>query len=192
MRILGIVGSAREGGNTETLMGELLKTVEAHGVETEMIRLAEKTVSPCTACETCRISKNRCSVEDDFGPIFDAMKEADAIALGSPVYFGSASPNLMALLDRAGYVSRHGDDVFTRKIGVPLVVARRAGQNFTLAQITFYFLIMGMIVPGSTYWPVAFGRSRGEVLDDTEGLETIRNLGENTVWLMKRCLGTSE
>jgi multimeric flavodoxin WrbA len=117
------------------------------------------------------------------------MREADAILLGSPVYFGSASPQIKALMDRAGYVAYNGDNPFQRKVGAGLVVARRAGVNFTLAQLLFWFLILGMIVPGSTYWPIAYGREKGEVEGDEEGLRTALNLGRNVVWLLGKIKG---
>ena len=106
--------------------------------------------------------------------------------VGSPVYFGSATPNLMALLDRAGYVARQGDNVFARKVGTPLVVARRAGVNFTYAQLQFWFCIMGMVTPGASYWPIAYGLKPGEAANDAEGIKTITNLAENMAWLMKK------
>jgi multimeric flavodoxin WrbA len=141
---------------------------------------------PCRACLQCAQDKNRCAQEDDFMPIFQAMAAADGLIVGSPVYFGSATPNLMALLDRAGYVARQGDNVFHRKVGTPVVVARRAGVNFTYAQILFFFSIMGMVVPGASYWPIAYGLQPGDVARDEEGLRTIADLMENLAWLMKK------
>jgi multimeric flavodoxin WrbA len=130
-------------------------------------------------------------VQED--PAFEGMIErfraADGVLVGSPVYFGSATPQTMALLDRVGYVARHGENFLRRKVGAAIVVARRAGQNFTFAQINYFFLISEMIVPGSTYWNVAFGREKGEVQNDREGLETVRRLAENMAWLMKKLSG---
>ena len=76
--------------------------------------------------------------------------------------------------------------VFEDKVGGPIVVARRAGQNFTFAQLLFFFMITGMIVPGSTYWNVAFGREKGEARDDEEGIRTVRNFGKKVAWLAKK------
>ena len=111
---------------------------------------------------------------------------ADGILIGSPVYFGSATPQTMALLDRVGYVARKHPQLLRRKVGAAIVVARRAGQNFTLAQLNYFFLISEMIVPGSTYWNMAFGREKGEVRNDAEGMDTVKNLARNMAWLMKR------
>jgi len=185
VKILGVVGSPRVGGNTELLVLETLKAAEGEGAKTELIRLAGKEIKPCDACQTCRRTGD-CHIEDDFKEIFERMVEADGIILASPVYFGSATPQLKALIDRAGRISGMKGRVFENKVGGPLVVARRAGQNFTLAQLMFFFLHQGMIVPGSTYWNMAFGREKGEVTKDEEGLRTARNFGKKMVWLIKR------
>jgi multimeric flavodoxin WrbA len=114
----------------------------------------------------------------------EKFQAADGILVGSPVYFGSATPQTMALLDRVGYVARMKQNFLRRKVGAAIVVARRAGQNFTFAQINYFFLINEMIVPGSTYWNIAFGLEKGTVKDDPEGLSTIRNLAVNVAWLV--------
>lgn len=185
MKVVGIVGSPRKGGNTERLISEALRVVEADGLESEMIRLAGKSIQPCDACNRCRIEK-RCVVEDDFGPIFDKMVQADGIVVGSPVYFSAPTPNVLALLQRAGYVGVAVGRPFERKVGGPIAVARRAGQNFALAQMLFFFLHQGMIVPGSTYWNMAFGSRQGDVEADEEGMRTIRNFAENVAWTIRK------
>jgi multimeric flavodoxin WrbA len=100
------------------------------------------------------------------------MKAADGIILASPVYYGSCTSLIKALMERTGYMSRCSSNGFRGKVGGPLVVARRAGHNFTIAQLDFWFHILGMVVPGSTYWNIAFGREKGEVSKDEEGLRT--------------------
>jgi len=186
MKVLAISGSPRPRGNTYTLLTHALTVLAAEGLETEYVSLHEKDIRPCLACEKCATDKNRCAQEDDFNGLYQQMAQADALLVGSPVYFGSATPNLMALLDRAGYVARMGDNPFHRKVGSPLVVARRAGVNFTYAQLMFFFIISGMIVPGATYWPVAYGRTPGEVTKDEEGLKTITALAQNIAWLLRK------
>jgi multimeric flavodoxin WrbA len=185
IRVVGIVGSPRIGGNTELLLTEALKAATEDGAETELLRLADSEVRPCDACLSCR-KTGECRIEDDFKFIFDKMVEADGIILGSPVYFGSATPQAKALIDRAGYLSIAKGRVFENKVGGPMVVARRAGQNFTLAQLLFFFIHQGMIVPGSTYWNIAFGREKGEVVKDEEGIQTARNFGKRIVWLIRK------
>ncbi|MEM2889775.1 MAG: flavodoxin family protein [Candidatus Hadarchaeum sp.] len=188
IKILGIVGSPRSGGNTEILVNETLKAAAKEGANTELLRLCDKEIKPCDGCRACRKTKE-CWIKDDFSPIFDKMVESDGIVIASPVYFSSATPQVKALIDRAGYLSIARGRVFENKVGGPLVVARRAGQNFTLAELLFFFLHQGMIVPGSSYWNVAFGREPGEVLKDEEGLETARNFGKKMVWIIKKIKG---
>ncbi|MEJ5330624.1 MAG: flavodoxin family protein [Desulfobaccales bacterium] len=186
MKVLAISGSPRPRGNTYTLLTHALDILASGGLETQYVSLHDKEIRPCLACEKCATDKNRCAQEDDFNELYQLMAAADALLVGSPVYFGSATPNLMALLDRAGYVARMGDNPFHRKVGSPIVVARRAGVNFTYAQLLFFFIISGMIVPGSTYWPIAYGRTPGEVTKDEEGLKTITDLAHNLAWLLKK------
>lgn len=186
MNVLGISGSPRRGGNTDTLIRVALETLATEGFETEFLSLADRPVKPCVACGGCfKNEEIRCVQED---PAFEGMIErfmaADGILVGSPVYFGSATPQTMALLDRVGYVNRrHG--FLRHKVGAAIAVARRAGQNFTFAQLNFFFLISEMFVPGSTYWNVAFGRAPGEVASDEEGMQTVRTLASNMALLLK-------
>jgi len=183
--VLGIVGSPRVGGNTERLVAEALRAAEENGAETELLKLADKEIKPCDACLSCR-KTGECRVQDDFRPVFDKMVKADGIILATPVYFGSATPQIKALIDRAGYLSMAKGRVFENKVGGALVVARRAGHNFTFAQLLFFFLHQGMIVPGSTYWNIAFGREKGQVSNDEEGLQTARNFAKRMVWLIAK------
>jgi multimeric flavodoxin WrbA len=188
MKVLGISGSPRRGGNTDLLIHTALAVLAAEGIETDFLSLAERPVKPCLACGGCFQSDDVRCVQAD--PAFDGVLErfaaADGILIGSPVYFGSATPQTMALLDRVGYVARRHPELLRRKVGAAIAVARRAGQNFTFAQLNFFFLIAQMIVPGSTYWNVAVGREKGEVQNDAEGLETVKTLARNVAWLLKK------
>jgi multimeric flavodoxin WrbA len=191
MKVLGISGSPRRGGNTDILINTALTTLAEEGIETEFLSLADRRILPCVACGGCFNPETiRCVQED---PAFEGVLEqfiaADGILVGSPVYFGSATPQVMALLDRVGYVARRHREILRRKVGAVIVVARRAGQNFTFAQLNYFFLVSEMIVPGSTYWNVAFGREKGEVRNDAEGMETVKNLARNMAWLMKKLGG---
>jgi multimeric flavodoxin WrbA len=188
MHAIAISGSPRKDGNTETLLHRCLDRLAERGITGEFVTLRDKTIKGCRACATCSRRKDKtCNTkDDDFHPVFEAMQRADVIILGSPVYFGSATPELMALLDRAGYVSRANGHLFSRKIGGPIAVARRAGHNFTYAQLMFWFTINDMIVPGSTYWNVALARDAGAVNDDPEALATIDRFADNLAWLAER------
>jgi len=158
---------------------------DEENVETELITLADKDIKPCDGCRSCRTTKE-CHIRDDMVSVFDKMVSADGIILATPVYFGSATSQIKALIDRAGYLAGSKGRVFENKIGGPMVVARRAGQNFTFAQLMYFFFITGMIVPGTTYWTIAFARGKGEVLKDEEGVKTARNFGKKVAWIAKR------
>ncbi|OGN95991.1 MAG: FMN reductase [Chloroflexi bacterium RBG_13_51_36] len=185
MKVIGIVGSPRKNGNTELLTRHTLKAIAEEGLDTELIRLAGLEIKPCTACMACK-KQEVCSIKDDLFPIYLRMKEAEGIILASPVYYGSATSLIKALMERAGYISHWNGEPFQGKVGGPLVVARRSGRTFTFAQLTLWFQILGFFVPGSTYWNVAIGREKGEVKQDEEGLETAWNFGKNMAFLIKK------
>lgn len=184
MKAIGIVGSPRKGGNTEILTAHCLKAIAEEGLDTELVRLAGLDIRGCNACGYC-FENEGCSIEDDLQPIFLKMVEADAYIIGSPVYYSSATSLIKGFLERVGYMSRRGQ-AFAGKVGGPLVVARRAGQDFTFAELLYWFHIMQIINPGSTYWNVAFGREKGEVEKDEEGLRTAWNFGKNVARLVKK------
>ncbi|MCF7791084.1 MAG: flavodoxin family protein [Victivallales bacterium] len=185
MKAIAISGSPRKNGNTEKLLDYGLKVLEKEGIETELVPLQGKDIKPCTGCLGCRKnSDKRCVLKDnDFEKIFRKMLNADIIIVGSPVYFGSATSQLTALLDRAGYVSRGRGNLFSRKLGGPVVVARRAGQNFTFAQLISWYIINDMIVPGSSYWSIGFGGAKGEIEEDSEAIASVQRFAENLAWL---------
>ncbi len=182
VKVVGVVGSARRGGNTEILTRTALEEIQKEGLETELISLADKRIEPCDGCRSC-VEAGECHIKDDFGSVFAKMKEADGIILSTPVYYGAASPQIVSLISR--FYATRGKPL-KGKVGGPIVVARRAGQNFTFAQLMFFFMISEMIVPGSSYWNVAFGRSKGDVLKDEEGINTIKHFGQNVAWLLKK------
>jgi multimeric flavodoxin WrbA len=185
MKVIGIVGSPRKNGNTELLTKHTLKAISEEGLDTELIRLAGLKIKPCTACMACK-KQEACSIKDDLFPLYLRMKEAEGIILASPVYYGSATALIKALMERVGYIARWNGEPFQHKVGGPLVVARRSGRNFTIAQLTFWFQILGFFIPGSTYWNVAIGQEKGEVEQDEEGLETAWNFGKNMAFLIKK------
>jgi multimeric flavodoxin WrbA len=182
MKIIGVVGSPRRGGNTETLTRIALAEVQKEGLETELISLIGKKIEPCDGCRTC-LKTGKCHIKDDFERIFKKIKKADGIILATPVYYGAATPQMTSFISR--FYAKRGKPL-KNKVGGPIVVARRAGQNFTFAQLMFFFMISEMIVPGSTYWNVAFGREKGEVKTDEEGVTTIQNFGRQLAWLAKK------
>ena len=135
MKVLGVSGSPRKGGNTDTLINLALGQMAEAGFETDFLSLADREIRPCEACGACAaVDKPACVLTDSgFEGIIDRFMAADAIIVGSPVYFGSATPQTMAVLDRVGYVSRRHGNFLRRKVGAAVAVARRAGHNFTFA-----------------------------------------------------------
>ena len=188
MKVVAFNGSARKDGNTAILLRRVLAALEAEGVETELIQLAGQQIHGCMACGTCRKIQNReCKIVNDSVNAYIAkMVEADGILLGSPTYFSMMTPELKALIDRAGYVGRANGDLFRRKVGAAVVAVRRAGGIPTFDAINHFFLISQMIVPGSSYWNIGVGGAKGDVEKDEEGLKTMDDLGKNMAWLLKK------
>jgi multimeric flavodoxin WrbA len=188
MKVVAFNGSARKDGNTAILIKRVLKVLETEGFETELVQLAGEQIRGCNACRTCYNTKDkRCVIEDDkVNEYIGKMLEADAIILGSPVYFSMMSPEMKALIDRAGYVARANEDMFQRKVGAAVVAVRRAGGIPTFDAINHFFFISQMIVPGSSYWNIGIGSKKGEVESDEEGMKTMDDLGRNMAWLLKK------
>jgi len=182
MKVVGVVGSPRLGGNTETITRIALKEIEKEGLKTELIPLAGKNIQPCDGCRSC-VKTGKCHFKDDFQFIYSKIIRADGVILATPVYYGAATPHIASFISR--FYSTRGKPL-KNKVGGPIVVARRAGKNFTFAQLMFFFMIHEMIVPGSTYWNVAFGRNIGEVEKDEEGVGTIKNFARNLACLIKK------
>ncbi len=185
MKVLAIVGSRRVNGNTEMLARVVLGVIEEAGLETELLRLSGLEIAPCDGCLACS-GAEACSIDDDLQPIYAKMKESEGIILASPVYFGSATALIKAVMERAGFIARNNGNTLAGKVGSPLVVGRRAGHNFAYTQLLMWYTILGMVVPGASYWPIAFGRNKGDVETDSEGLQTARSLGKNIADLVTR------
>lgn len=188
MKVVAFNGSAREGGNTSLLLKTVLAQLESRGIDTELVELAHAKITPCKACGKCRKKPtgNCPAIKDDVTAYIDSMRKADGILLGSPVYFADVTPQMKALIDRAGYVARGNDHMFARKVGASVVAVRRAGAIHALDTMNHFFLISQMVVPGSSYWNLGVGGPRGEVDNDAEGMATMRDLGENMAWVLKR------
>lgn len=188
MKIVAFNGSARKDGNTAILIRHVLEILEKEGIETELIQLSGKQIHGCMACGTCRKVKNKeCKiVNDDVNLYIQKMAEADGIILGSPTYFSMMSPEMKALIDRAGFVARSNNNMFKQKIGAAVVAVRRAGGIPTFDAINHFFLINQMIIPGSSYWNVGIGLNKGDVEKDDEGIKTMEDLGRNMAWLLKK------
>jgi multimeric flavodoxin WrbA len=188
MKVIAFNGSAKKDGNTAILLNAVMDEMKTAGIETELYQLSGKPIQGCIACMKCFENKNkRCAVEKDIiNECIQKMLEADGILLGSPTYFADVSAGMKALIERCGMVSRANGDMFQRKAGAGVVAVRRAGAFHVLSSLNAFFLIGQMIIPGSSYWNLAHGRLPGEVTKDEEGMKTMKALGQNMAWLMKK------
>jgi multimeric flavodoxin WrbA len=188
MKVVAFNGSARREGNTHHLLKTVLAEIENEGIETELIWLGAKALLGCTACERCWETKNRqCVIKND--PMNEYIKkidEADGVLIGSPVYCSDVSSNTRALIERVSFVGKANDDMYKRKVGAGVVAVRRCGASFSFSSINYFFLISQMIIPGSSYWNQGIGLEPGDVKNDEEGIRTMKNLGINMAWLIKK------
>ncbi|MGA3070642.1 MAG: flavodoxin family protein [Terracidiphilus sp.] len=187
-KVVAFNGSARKGGNTAILLGYVLKELEKEGIETELIELSGARIHGCLACRKCSMNKDRrCAQKGDVGnALIEKMEQADGILLGSPTYVADISPEIKALMDRACLVSKSNGGIFRRKVGAAVVAVRRAGAIHAFDALNHFFLISEMIVPGSSYWNIGIGLEPGDVERDEEGIQTMKTLGQNMAWLLKK------
>ncbi len=188
MKVIAFNGSARKDGNTAILINQVFSELEKQDIETEMMQLSGQKIRGCIACCKCFENKDqRCSVKDDIvNDCIEKMLQADGIILASPTYFADVTAELKALIDRAGFVAKANADMFGRKAGAAIVAVRRGGSIHAFDSINHFFLISQMIIPGSCYWNMGFGLEKGDVEKDAEGLQTMKTLGQNMAWLLKK------
>ena len=181
MKVLIINGSPRVGGNTSIALNEMVKIFDAEGIDSEVVQIGNKDIRGCIACGSCS-ENGRCVFDDVVNELAPKFEEADGLVVASPVYYASANATLIACLDRLFY-STHFDK--TMKVGASVVVARRGGCSATYDELNKYFTICGMPVASSQYWNSVHGREPGQAGKDLEGLQTMRTLARNMVFLMK-------
>jgi len=169
MKVVAFCGSGRKESNTTLLLESVLQPLSDTGADTELIELAGNEIRGCMA--------NNCIAR---------MAAADAIILGSPAYFSDITSEMKALIDRSGMVSQANGDLYRRKLGAAVVAVGRAGAIHAFDTINHFFLANQMIVVGSNSWNTGIGPEKGEVVDDEEGMKTMRHLGENMSWLLKK------
>ncbi len=188
MKVIAINGSPRKGGNTEILLKKVLETVESHGIETQFIQIGGTNIHGCRGCWACKTLQNRkCVCDDDIlNSILEDVYSADAIILGTPSYFSDMTPELKAFIDRAGVVALGNGKLLKRKIGAGVIAQRRGGGVAIQSTLHHMFLMSEMIITGSTYWNIGFGKAKEEVLTDEEAMQNMQNLGENIVWLLEK------
>jgi len=188
MKVIAVNGSPRKNGNTASLIRHVLAALDEEGIDTEHVQLAGKKIRGCIACMKCFENKNqRCAVDTDaLNGVLEKMIAADGIILGSPTYFADVTAEMKALIDRTGMVALANDAMLKRKLGAAVVAVRRAGSTHVFDSINHLFTISQMIIPGASYWNMGIGFDKGEVDGDEEGVRTMRVLGENMAWLLRK------
>ena len=184
MRVLLLNGSANKNGNTFTALSEIARQLEKNGVESEIVQLGNKPVRGCIACGQCRAKElGHCVFDDDVcNRIVEKLNEADALVVGSPVYYGQPNGAVMAVLQRAFF---SGADV-QNKPAADVAVCRRGGASATYQTLNIMFEMMNMPIVTSQYWNIAYGRTPGEAAQDVEDMQTMRTLADNMAWLLKK------
>ena len=189
LKVLMLNGSPRANGNIALAFHEMEKVFEENGVGYENILLGRTDIRGCIACETCR-KNGRCVFDDIVNELSAKFEEADGLVIGSPVYYGSANGTLMSALQRMFY-STHFDK--SLKVGASVVSARRSGCTATFDELNKFFTLSNMPVATSRYWNNIYGWEPGEGKVDDEGMQVMRVLARNMVFLMKSIkLGKSE
>lgn len=184
MKALLVNGSPREKGCTYTALNELAKTLESEGIEAEIVHVGNKEIRGCIACQKCREpGGGKCVFDDIVNEIAPKLEEADALVIGSPVYYASPAGGAVSFMDRLFYSTSNIDK--TMKVGAAVVSCRRGGNTTTFDMLNKYFTISGMPIASSQYWNMVYGNTPEEVLQDEEGLQTMRTLGRNMAFLMK-------
>ncbi len=181
MKVLMINGSPHAKGNTAAALAEAEKIFAAEGVETEIIQIGNKTVRGCSGCYSCS-KTGKCAFDDIVNEVAPKLEACDGMIVASPVYYASANGTLVSFLDRLFYST--GFDK-TMKVGASIAVARRGGCSAAFDNMNKYFAICGMPIATSQYWNMVHGRDPGEAAADEEGMQTIRTLARNMVFMMK-------
>lgn len=182
-KVVLLSGSPRKNGNTAQLIKDCARVIDEAGIETEVVSLAGESVAACKACGTCE-KTGRCATDDLVNVLIEKLKGSRGFIIGAPVYFGTARGDMMCALQRIGMVSKSNGNFLSRMVGGPIAVARRGGHTASIQEMLMFYLINDMIVAGSTYWNMVFGRMEGEVWEDTEGVETVRRFAQNVAWLV--------
>lgn len=181
MKVLMLNGSANQKGCTYTALQEIGRTLQAEGIDYEIFQIGAQPVRDCIGCRQC--TEQGCIFMDDLVNVFvQKAREADGFVFGTPVYYAHASGRILSFMDRAFYSSK---GAFIHKPVAAVASARRAGTTASLDDLNKYFGISHMPTVGSSYWNMVHGNRPEEVLQDVEGLQTMRNIAHNMAWLLK-------
>lgn len=187
MKVIAINGSPNKEGNTFHALRLAGEELRAKGIEFEILHIGHKLIHGCLACYKCAANKDeKCTiVTDDLNKWIQQIKNADGIILGSPVYYSGVAGTMKSFLDRVFFVSSSNGNLFRHKVGAGVAAVRRTGGSSTLDCLNHYFSITQMIHVTSNYWNVIHGAAPGEVIQDGEGVQTMRLLGKNMAWVLK-------
>ena len=189
MKVLAVNGSPRKEGNTHKMIVKVFEALDAEGIETELVQVGGKIIRGCLSCYKCIERKDRrCATGNDlFNDLFEQMLASDGLILASPTYFADITPELKAVIDRAGFVSRVNGQLFRYKAGAAVISLRRGGGVHAYDSINHLYQISGMFIVGSTYWNLGFGgRTGDEVPNDKEGMENMLDLGRSMAFLLQK------
>ncbi len=182
--VLLINGSPRDKGNTYLALSEVARVLGSEGIETRMVSIGKKAVQGCIACGMCGRTGKCTFADDTYYQIWRAVKDGiDGLVVGSPVYYGGPNGSLCALLDRVFY-SLSADLQY--KPAASVVVCRRGGASAAFDRLNKYFTITSMPVVSSQYWNIVYGQTPGQAAQDEEGMQTMRTLGRNMAWMIRR------
>jgi len=186
MKVLLVNGSPRKDGNTYLALHEIAEVLEAQGIETELFWIGNQAINGCTMCGAC-VRNGQCVMGDIVNQFQEKALEADGFVFGAPVHFAGPAGNFCSFMDRAFYSCVNDGKTFFMKPAAAITVARRGGTSATLDRMNKYITYGHMPLITSSYWNIAFGCRKGEVLQDEEGLQTMRNVGLNMAYVLK-CL----
>ena len=186
MKVVGINGSSRKDGNTAIIIGKVFDELNKEGIETELVQLADYDIQPCRGCFVCKGQGNCVYRNDGFAEIFSRLTEADGMLLGSPVYSADVSAKMKAFLERGGVVAATNPGLLRHKVGASVASVRRGGGMTAVDTMNHFMLNKEMIVVGSTYWNMVYGKNIGDVLHDDEGMANMHNLGKNMSYILRK------
>jgi multimeric flavodoxin WrbA len=180
MKVLLLQGSPRKGGNSELLLKEMVKVFGQYGVESEIVEIGQKDIRGCISCGYCS-SHDECVFKDEVNAFAKKFEEADGLVVASPVYYASPNGTVISFLDRLFHSTSFSKRY---KVGAAFAIARRGGTTASFDVLNKYFTISGMPVASGDYWNNGFGREKGEIKEDLEGLRNARIVAQRMVFLM--------
>lgn len=184
MKVVAINGSPRKNGNTAAALRIMGEELEKDGITTEIIDVGGEAIRGCMGCGYCKTSENNQCVfkEDLVNATAQKMREADGLILGAPTYYGGIPGTMKCFLDRAFYSSA---SYFQYKAATAVAVVRRTGGIEVLHQLKNFLELVRTVTPPSQYWMVGYGMQKGELLQDEEGVQTIRHNARSLAWVLK-------